>query len=75
MALEPTVGPAPAPDLVKLVTKKQIALRYSVGTRTVDSWMSEHLIPFVKPSARCVRFDTTACDAALARFERLVKRT
>ena len=54
-----------------MVTKEQIALRYSVAIRTVDYWMSRHIIPYVKPSARCVRFDTAACDAALARFERV----
>ncbi|NBR87797.1 MAG: hypothetical protein EBS84_20950 [Proteobacteria bacterium] len=75
MATEAAVGPIAGQETVKLVTKKQIALRYSVATRTVDSWMSEHIIPYVKPSARCVRFDTTACDAALARFERVIKKT
>ena len=72
MVVEKKIGSeASGLDAVKMVTKEQIALRYSVAIRTVDYWMSRHIIPYVKPSARCVRFDTAACDAALARFERI----
>jgi len=51
----------------KLVKKPTIARRYDVSERTIQCWMDEQRIPFVK-IGYMVRFDPEACDRALARF-------
>jgi predicted DNA-binding transcriptional regulator AlpA len=48
-----------------LLTKKQIARRYSVTTSCIDKWMRRRKIPFIRLSSRCVRFDAGACDHAI----------
>lgn len=52
-----------------LVDKKEIARRYGVCLRTVTEWMRKRVIPYVKVSAKIVRFDSEKCDIALERFE------
>jgi hypothetical protein len=52
-----------------LVTKKVVARANSVSTRTVDYWKKRRLIPFVKISARCVRFHLPSVLAALRKME------
>jgi len=52
-----------------LVPKKVVARANSVSTRTVDNWMQQRLIPFVRLSARCVRFHLPSVLAALRKFE------
>ncbi len=53
---------------VGLVKKPKIARRYDVSIRTVENWMRERRIPFVRVGLRGIRFDPNACDRALARF-------
>jgi excisionase family DNA binding protein len=48
--------------------KKDIARRYGVSTRTVDTWIQQKKIPFRRFSSRCIRFDLAAVDRALSRF-------
>jgi hypothetical protein len=48
--------------------KRDIARRYGVSTRTVDTWIQQKKIPFRRLSSRCIRFDLTAVDCALSRF-------
>ena len=50
------------------VRKTEIALTYSVTTRTVDNWMKTGKIPYFK-IGKIVRFDPTKVAEALARFE------
>jgi hypothetical protein len=52
-----------------LLTKRELANRYGVVTRTIDNWMTQKRIPFLKLSAELVRFDPVACDNALKRFQ------
>jgi hypothetical protein len=52
-----------------LFTKREIAARYQVGARTVDRWVAKRLIPVIRLSRRCLRFDAARCDEALRRFE------
>jgi hypothetical protein len=49
-------------------TKRDIAARYKVGTRTIDRWLSRKMIPVVRLSPRCVRFEIAQCDEAVRRF-------
>jgi hypothetical protein len=59
----------PAADGPPLVNKKAVAKAASVSCRCVDNWMREKRIPFLKLSARCVRFEINRVLAALRRFE------
>lgn len=47
------------------VTKKDLANRYGVAVRTVNAWMTKGIIPYVKPTARMVRFHIERVDEAL----------
>ena len=53
----------------QLVSKKVIAARYGISTRTINNWMRRRIIPFVKMSARMVRFDPEVCDLVLKSHE------
>lgn len=52
----------------KLVNKHCIAIRYGVSERTIQGWMDQERIPYLK-LGYMVRFDPEACDLALARFK------
>jgi hypothetical protein len=51
----------------KLVTKVEIARRYSVVPRTIDNWMP--WLPHVKIGKKLVRFDPIECDQAVEKFK------
>jgi excisionase family DNA binding protein len=59
-----SVQPAAERHLVK---KRDIARRYSVSPRTVQTWVAQRRIPFVR-IGNTLRFNPRACDQALARF-------
>ena len=63
---EMTVGAAGS---VPLVTKEVVAKAASVSPRTIENWMGQRRIPYIRLSHRCVRFDLTGVLAALRRFE------
>jgi excisionase family DNA binding protein len=48
--------------------KVGIAERYDVSPRTIDNWIQQRRIPYLK-CGRLVRFNISRCDTALARFE------
>jgi Homeodomain-like domain len=48
--------------------KKDIAQRYGVSVRTVDTWIQQKKIPFCRLSSRCIRFELAAAERALSRF-------
>jgi excisionase family DNA binding protein len=50
-----------------LVKKRDIARRYSVSPRTVQTCVAQRRIPFVR-IGNTLRFNPRACDQALARF-------
>jgi excisionase family DNA binding protein len=52
-----------------LVTKQELALALGVSPRTIDNWMAQRRIPFIRISARLIRFDLNRVKAALARYE------
>jgi hypothetical protein len=58
-----------AADVSGLVTKKIVAHAATVSTRTIDNWQRNRLIPFVRLSARCVRFHLPSVLAALRKME------
>ena len=51
-----------------LVTKRDVARAAHVSLRTVDAWMKQKRIPFVRLSNRCVRFNLPAVMGALERY-------
>jgi hypothetical protein len=58
-----------APASRKAGTKRDVAFEHGVSLRTVDTWISRHLIPYKKYGARLIRFDLDKVAAALDRFE------
>jgi DNA-binding XRE family transcriptional regulator len=58
----------------RLETRRELAKRYSVSTRTVANWMRDKLVPWLQISARTIRFDPREVDAALARNHRIAAR-
>jgi excisionase family DNA binding protein len=53
----------------KLVTKPVIAARYNCTVRTIDNWIAERRIPFLKIGRKMVRFDPDECDRFLQKFK------
>ena len=48
--------------------KQQLADRLGVSCRTINTWMTDHRIPFTKITERVVRFIPQEVDQALVRF-------
>jgi hypothetical protein len=55
----------------KLISAKELAVRYSVAPKTVRKWARCSVLPVVKLTARCLRFDVEKCDEILARRTRI----
>jgi hypothetical protein len=51
-----------------LCRKRDIAARYQIGIRTLDRWIAKRIIPVIRVSPRCIRFDPEQCDVALRRL-------
>jgi excisionase family DNA binding protein len=45
-----------------------VAREFGVSIRTVDKWIHEKKIPFVKISERLIRFDLDEVDKAINRY-------
>ncbi len=50
----------------RLVTATDIADRFGVTVGTINRWVREGAIPYLRPSRRVVRFDLEAVERALA---------
>lgn len=59
----PTTSPALPPDAY--LTKQQLARRLNVSPRTVDNLMARRALPFVRLSAKLIRFPVAAVEAYL----------
>ena len=51
----------------KFVSAKELAVVYGVHPKTVHEWVDAHIIPAIKITKRCVRFDLEKCQEALNR--------
>jgi excisionase family DNA binding protein len=51
------------------LSKQELALSIGVSPRTIDSWMAQKRIPFIRLSARLIKFNLERVKAALARYE------
>jgi hypothetical protein len=58
-----------ATDDLALLKRPQLARAVNVSARTVDNWQKQKRIPFLKLSARCVRYHLPSVLAALRKFE------
>jgi len=61
--------PLQVTDDLALLKRRELATKLSLSPRSVDNLTAKKLIPCLKLSARCVRFDLRAVLAALKRFE------
>lgn len=50
----------------RLVTADEIASRFGVTVGTVNRWVRDGAIPYLRPSRRVVRFDLETVERALA---------
>ena len=55
------------------LSKRELASAVGVSPRTIDNWMVQKRIPFIRLSARLIKFNLDRVKAALARYE--VKET
>lgn len=62
-------APSSSPAENGLVTKRDVARAAKISVRSVDNLMRGKRIPFVRLSARCVRFHLPSVLAALRRYE------
>ena len=46
----------------KLMNKKEMAEILGVTVKTVDKWVSKNLIPYIKISNKCVRFNSETME-------------
>jgi excisionase family DNA binding protein len=51
------------------LSKQELAAAVGVSPRTIDSWMAQKRIPFLRLSTRLIRFNLERVKAALARYE------
>ncbi len=55
----------------RLITREQLAKRYVISPRSIDRLVQRKVIPVIRLTARCLRFDPQKCDAAIDRFEQV----
>jgi excisionase family DNA binding protein len=51
------------------LSKQELALVIGVSPRTIDKWIAQKRIPFIRLSARLIKFNLERVKAALARYE------
>ncbi|MEP6717446.1 MAG: hypothetical protein ABJC09_17890, partial [Terriglobia bacterium] len=62
-------APDKAPTAFGLVKKTAVAQAAQVSVRTIDNFVRGKRIPFVRLSARCIRFHLPSVLAALRKYE------
>jgi excisionase family DNA binding protein len=53
----------------QFLSKQELALVIGVSPRTIDNWIAQKRIPFIRLSARLIKFNLERVKAALARYE------
>jgi len=59
----------PGQEGVMLLTKDELAKRLNLTRRGVECLVARRVIPVIRLSRRCVRFNWTRVKEALARYE------
>ena len=62
-------NPMSQADDLALLKRLQLAKAVNVSARTIDNWQKQKRIPYLKLSARCVRYHLPSVLAALRKFE------
>jgi excisionase family DNA binding protein len=57
----------------KLMDKKELAEVLGVTVKTIDKWVSERRLPFVRITGKCVRFIPSEIQAYFVKKETLPK--
>ena len=52
-----------------LLTRKQLAKKLGLSTRSIDNLQRRRAIPVIRLSPRCCRYSLAACLASLGRFQ------
>jgi hypothetical protein len=52
-----------------LLKRRQLAKALNASPRSIDNWQKQRKIPFIKISARCVRYHLPSVLRALRKFE------
>jgi excisionase family DNA binding protein len=52
-----------------LLSKGELAAVLGVSPRTIDNWVAQKRIPYLRLSARLIKFDLARVKSALARYE------
>jgi excisionase family DNA binding protein len=53
----------------RLLTKQELAHVLNVSPRTIDNWIAQRRIPFLRFSSRLMRFDLLQVQSAIERYE------
>jgi hypothetical protein len=53
----------------RLLSKRELALALGVSPRLIDSWIAQRRIPFLRLSARLIKFSLARVELSLARYE------
>ena len=53
----------------RLLSKKELALALGVSPRSIDNWIAQRRIPFLRLSARLIKFNLARVELSLARYE------
>jgi excisionase family DNA binding protein len=56
----------------RFLKKRELARHYGVSLRTVDKWVAQRKVPYLK-IGYIIRFDLDKVEAALARFTYICK--
>lgn len=48
------------------LNSRQLAAIYGVSERTLANWRAQGRIPFIRITARCIRYSLADCEKALA---------
>jgi excisionase family DNA binding protein len=52
-----------------LITKRELCVHLGVSRRTLDTWIAEKRIPYLRLSGRLLRFNLPRVLASLAKYE------
>jgi hypothetical protein len=53
----------------RLLSKKELASALGVSPRSIDNWIAQRRIPFLRLSARLIKYNLARVELSLARYE------
>lgn len=58
-----------ANEIARYLTKEEVAQRLGLKRRGIEAMMARRVLPFIRLSHRCVRFDWVKVQEAIGKFE------